>query len=777
MRRIWMACLGYVFAQLMAAQQWVAGGAAALLAAVILWLCWSQHRPLWRPGALWILAGGAAALMVGGIHSRVWQEDLTVRGPWLGRVQGYSRGVPDAVLLSVLPADAGRSKVRVRLAKERLLLRPGDRVIFQSRVRPLRPPLNEYEFDARRHWGARGITARTSAGRALAIPPGQGSLQCSLLRKLADLRWRIAQALEQAEVPSETKGVLLALLLGDGGAVPHAMRRRYTVSGTAHLLAVSGLHLATLFMSVFFLIRRLLRRWPGRRGQAVKLGLIGGLWVATFYLLITGAPTSCMRAYLMLLGFSASQWLERDYDLFNWLGLASLATLAWRPHALFEAGFQLSTIAVASIAWAAKQRLDSEVEEAERKGAIACMGQILGYLKQVAWVSAAAWVGTAPVVWYHFHAVPLAGVPANVLAVPLMTFAILPLALLFGLLTAVIETSAGWLLEWVRHLLFIQDGFLDLWSQWLPELVAPWPGTVVAGVLALMLLFAVFSARPRLRVLCGIAAAGLLCAVLAMAWHGPEEGTVFVHAGEGDAAILHLACGETVLVDGGRPETGRRSTLNYLRAHGVTSIALAILSHGHQDHYGGLIELGRRIPIRTVIHPPGEAAQWAAAQIPVPGGTHRKQLSVGRGAQFAVCGTKFTVLWPPPGLVPQLAENDRSLVLLVQTGDLDYLFTGDITDAVPDRLIGSLPQVDVLKVPHHGHPMKSARRVLDATSPGLVVVSGERSSGWGERTDGNPEVACGASHTYVTGQVGAITIKKRGCVDVFSKDELSKCLK
>ena len=227
-------------------------------------------------------------------------------------------------------------------------------------------------------------------------------------------------------LPGANGGIATALATGDQNAVPAADADAMRRSGLTHLLSVSGLHIAAAVGAAMLLTLKLLalsERLALRLNLVLVAAGVGAL-TGIGYTLLTGAqvPTvrSCVAALLVLAGIA----LGRDAPSMRLLAVGALVVLIFRPEAIAGASFQLSFAAVASIialhssAWA--RRVFSRRDE----GLPARLGRAL--LAMVA-TGLAVEITLIPIALYHFHRAGLYGVLANIIAIPLTTFVIMPL--------------------------------------------------------------------------------------------------------------------------------------------------------------------------------------------------------------------------------------------------------------------------------------------------------------------------------------------------------------
>jgi competence protein ComEC len=225
-------------------------------------------------------------------------------------------------------------------------VRRGDRVEITGLLRDPMQPGNPGQFDYAAYLADRGVSKLVFVPDAGLVRPlasgGPGPL-----RFLESLRNRMADAL-YASLPPRDAALLAALLLGDAGGLQPASREAFTRAGTVHLLAVSGLHLM-LVVAGLYLFLRCVRL----RGKGAAVVLIAFVW---FFVALTGARTSVLRAAWMTTVYLGATLLGRERDSLNALAFSALVLLWMRPTDLFAPGFQLSFAAVLGILLLARPR-------------------------------------------------------------------------------------------------------------------------------------------------------------------------------------------------------------------------------------------------------------------------------------------------------------------------------------------------------------------------------------------------------------------------------------
>lgn len=678
--------------------------AHALPSAHLLWPCWLAAGVLLLPPRRLRLAamaliglGYGAWHCVDAVRDRI---DAACAQPTLiGRVQGLpahstGHGPPAQRFLFATQAVEGPSRCEidgvVRLVWfDGPTLRGGESWRLNVRLKPPRGMANPGVVDGGRYSARARLAA---AGYVLAGAPVEDADAGGLAGAADRLRESLRD--EIRNLRPANAGVLLALTLGDAASIPGGELERYRRTGTMHLLIISGLHVGIVTGLGFFL----------GRGAALFVGLPGrptgvaiALLLAAVYVLLAGAGLSLVRAFAMacvgLLALAAG----RSVPPLALLGTALTVVLLIDPMAPLAPGFWLSFGAVATLIgffWPRPVRRSWLLSAATAQIAIAL-------------VFAPASAGITGLV----H--PL-GIGVNLVAVPLVTLVVVPLALLGTLL--VWTVPGAWLLTGADFGIAVLSEVLER-ADGVEPLHIPNPGlwlVWVAGVAAACLL-----PISRLAALAmGSAFAALLLWPLLQPRAGVPLGEVEVTAldvGQGLSVLVETA-GHVLLYDAGAGflsggDIGASVVLPVLRSRGRARIDALVLSHGDFDHVGGARSVLAGLDVGAVHL--GE---------PVPGISGAPCRA---GVRWQWDGVTFAYLHPPwQERWGDLARNAASCVLLIESNGARVLLPGDIERDWEARL--PLPPVDLLLVPHHGSATSSTRSFVERSRPRIAIVA----AGW-----------------------------------------------
>lgn len=722
------------------------------LALVLLALGW-RWRPLWRWGvAIGLLAGTLAGFGLTGAraaHFAADSLDPALEGRDIqvtGRIDSLPQRSAQGERFEFRVASASLQGNAVRLPPLLQLswyggvdaasgggwsmtagspgLRAGERWQFTVRLRLPHGHSNPHGFDRELWLWERGIQA-TGYVRSGPRDPAPQRLASSAWHSLDAVRQSVSERIDArlAHDP-RSAGVIAALVVGEQSAIERADWDLFRTTGVAHLMSISGLHvtmfawLATVLVALAW--RRLARWWP-RALHAVPTPLasgVGGVALATAYALFSGWGVPSQRTLIMLAVVVALRLGVRRWPWpAVWL-LAMVAVLALDPWALLQPGFWLSFVAVGILfasdpggRWRDAAALN--VPQRARRA-------VVSLVKEQGTVT----VALAPLTLLLFGQFSVVGLVANLVAIPLVTLWITPLALL-GVLLPPLWDAAAWAVQ-----------AMSLGLTWLAQWpwaaifrpVAPWPLAVAAVAGGVLL---VLGLPWPLRL------GGLMFIWPALIFTPPrpapgEFELLALDVGQGSAVLLRTASHSLLYDTGPRygpqadaADAGDRVVLPLLRALGETLDAV-VVSHRDSDHAGGAASVQAAQP----------QARWLSSFDPDP---FRRCIA---GRRWHWDGVDFEILHPQPAHyrddgAPRLSSNAMSCVLRVSNGLHSAWLGGDIDAAQEVRLALSRPELraTVMLAPHHGSLTSSSPVLLNTLMPRRVIVQSGYRNRFGHPAD------------------------------------------
>ncbi len=680
-------------------------------------------------------------------------------GNWPG-----SEGVTSTELAITAISDgqawqAVSGKALLSIGGNRTDLRAGEPVEAAGSLARLAAPRNPGEPDRRLAPLAQGIRLRLTIGDSAGIwpdPEGE-SWPWSRWRGMART-WSYQQLI--AKLDPKTAPMAAALLLGRRRGVDPDINDAFVRTGTTHLLAISGLHLQALAGALFLCCRLL----GLRRKSSFALVLISSLAYAT----LVGWMPSVARSTAMTVGICLAGLLDRYSRPSNLLALAALLTLSINPAYLFQAGWQLSFLAVAVIFWVALPILrqlgiaapDGELRiyalTLQRRSTVdpldalerqlepaweAGLRMVWGGLASLLIVSVVVSIACAPLIAWWFHLVSPIGILLNVPLVPIITLAMLSAGATLPL--SIAWNPLGQPMVWIYEQLISAAMFLVRWGESQPGafVYVPSPPTWTLFAFYASLAFAAWTlviqapALLRRTSWALVAVFGVLIVALTFQAPGPERLAVDVLAVDhGLAVLIQGSDGRTILYDCGKmldPGVGRRIIAPVLWSRGLTRIQEVILSHSDSDHYNGLPDLLERFTIEKV------RISADFIQGDNPGATRLLETlraqgvaieSISAGEQIDLGGGAIAeVLHPASGWLPGASGNDRSVVLDLSMEGRHLLLTGDLDGSGLAEIL-ALPSrpFDAVLAPHHGGRSANPPWFYDWATPKVVTVSQAR---------------------------------------------------
>ena len=239
----------------------------------------------------------------------------------------------------------------------------------------------------------------------------------------------------------------------------------------------------------------------------------------------------------------------------------------------------------------------------------------------------------------------------------------------------------------------------------------------------------------------------------------------FINVGKGDAILIHDSSGFDVLIDGGKPLGGPK-VLKYLREQGVEDIDVMIATHAHIDHIGGLKEIlhDKDLPVHQVLYSgyPGDTPIWDEFEEAVQ--DRGLTLTAAQYPMTYTWGTTTAYVLNPVSDLEKTTQNDKSVVILLDHADIEFIFTGDISASVEAAILSRYTslEAEILKVAHHGSEYGSSATFLAALSPlEAVITVGANPSGYPHEDTLNRLQAAGA-RIWRTDQSGTIVVSSDG---------------
>ena len=540
-----------------------------------------------------------------------------------------------------------------------------------------------------------------------------------------------AEAALGAHVTKAKAALARGMVLGQDELIDPLERDDFRRSGLAHVLAVSGQNVMLLCALALPLLG-----WPGA-GPRVRVSVL--LALVSVYVPLAGAGASLQRAGIMgaagLVALAAGRTASRWYAL----ALAAVVTLALNPRVVGDTGWELSFAAVLGILLLAKPL------QASMRGLPRLLAEGIA-------VTLAATIATAPLIAHDFGWISLAGLPANVVALPVVAGIMWAGMLQCGL--AQLPDLAG-----VPHaaveLFGMLDGALLGALRSIARSFAEAPGSTVVlplssragvalaygliGAAALATRRAARRAEPRASAVAAawrrlpsrrrVAGAALAAAFVAVAWSyateppsPPARPTVsFLDVGQGDATLIQDGAGASVLFDGGPPEA---RVYRKLKAAGVRRLDLMVATHQSRDHQGGLHEVLERIPTRLLLENGyGTRDPDFRRLIDQADARHVRHVAAHAGQVLHVGRLTIRVLRPPPrqaGAPPPDDPNPYGVAAIVSEGDFDLWLSADAESNAILPL--PLPRVEAMKVSHHGSEDPGLPQVLQRLHPQLAAI-------------------------------------------------------
>jgi len=678
-----------------------------------------------------------------------------------------------------LKSESKSVKGVVRLYTNELVddFEKGDEIRFQGKFKEPREFKNPGTFNYTLYLKTKGVDAI-------------GSLSGSRwIVKLSDspgvfhkLRRYIASSIDKAHAGVSGE-IVKALAIGERNKISSDMRDIFSRTGTAHILAISGLHVGFVAFIIFLLSWGLLGWFPSLIMRfpipyIASLITLPAIWC---YIAIADFPVSAVRAGVMLSVFILSYVsLKYRYDLISALFTAVFVILLLSPIAAFSVSFRFSVLAVLVIITIVPI-LYSKINLKDNVGGVK---KVLIYFARVCIVSFVATLGTAPLVAYYFHYLTGMGFISNLVVVPMVGFVIMPIVLVAFLVNLFSVSLSIYLWSLAGYVASFMLYFLKAVNSHLSFLVIRWSPTVGEVFLALAgIIIIIFWKKIPYRRL-ALILFGIFVLSDAAYWHVLPKITGnlevrFLDVGQGDSIFVRFPNGNTALIDGGglqgsEFDVGKNIISPALLRMGIYSVDYLFLTHPHYDHYAGLASIAENFHPKILYtnglaSPSEEKEYWSAFldQINKSGALVYNVYQ--EGAEPALLlregDVNINVYVLPENIISDYDLNDSSLVTHIVYKQKSILLTGDLTKKGEQEMMHAKFDLksNVLKVGHHGSDTSSGQDFLEYVDPDYAVITVGENNRYGMPDEAvlsrlNQEGA----KIYRTDLDGMVTLKTNG---------------
>jgi len=619
---------------------------------------------------------------------------------------------------------------------------------------------------------------------------GQGS---TLLTGIYRLRSRLSRTMANI-LPEPKASLAQGVILGIRSNIPAAVKDSFVKSGTAHLLAISGLHL-----SIVAGILLSLGIWLfGRRHHLYIWLALSVIWL---FALLTGMHPPIVRSAIMASLFLTAELLGRQRSAFTALAFAAAIMVGLSPHILWDASFQLSFMAMTGLIFLAPPLM-----ALGRRAVKATLGEsraagIASIITDSFAITLSAIIAVWPLIAHYFGIVSLVSLPATLFALPALPAVIVTGVLAGGL--GLIALPVGQVVAWLAwlfltYMLLVVNIFATLPLAYI-EVGAVTPYLIGAYYLGLALAIYLYRRRQQVGTLTartlstarsGMDKASSLISVIPKKWIIPPLVVVailvattaatmpddklhisFLNVGQGDAILVQTPSHHDILIDGGPSPQAIGLGLGQKMPFWDRTIDLVILTHPHADHLTGLVEVLERYRVKQVLMPDWDGAssiydEWLksieAKQVKPSFAQAGQRIDLGDGVVIEVLNP------PTPYLSDTESDIDNNGVALkISMAEVSFLLTADIMGEAESELIARRANLNntVLKVAHCGSKTSTTPIFLAMANPQVAVIS------VGDNTYGHPNPEVIARLEDSLGPAGIYRTDEQGTIEFITDGE------
>ena len=646
----------------------------------------------------------------------------------------------------------------------------GNKVIVRGNIKELDTASNPGQFDYRKYYRALNIEYSMDADYCSVTDNKCNRLQFWLSGLKDEFLCRLGNITEK-----EDYEVLSAMLLGDKSNLDDGLYSLYRLSGIAHILTISGLHISMLGTGIYKILRRLV-------GGFIISSVIASV-IVCMYGLMTGMGTSALRAVIMFIVMLAADSLGKSYDMASAVSLSGILILTEYPLMLYQFAFQMSVCCILGIGITAPAVIRF-LKLKSTAGKTIVTGAVIQF-------------SSMPLLIYHMYTYPALSTIINLIAVPLT--GVVMLSGYLGILFSYVNSASAYFLVGAAHyILMIYKALCELVAGFdkllfMPGQPALWKVGIYYFVYAVFASYMAYKIKADKKAECErycsrivqknnwvstiirYLSLAALCTVCVFVLSRKNDGRLtitFMDVGQGDCICIETADGETMLIDGGSSsisDAGGKRIIPMLNFYGIDRLDYVLLSHCDADHINGITELIENNRVKNIVLPDLPESIGGFSEIIGAAEEYGVLINyINAGQKMTVAEVALTCLNPSKADNIE-DENSSSMVLLLEYEEFKVLFTGDLDMAGEARVVqtadnyGISLDCSILKVGHHGSKYSSGETFLSRVSPEAAVISCSDKNNYGHPSEEVLErLKAVNSEVFITKDSGAVIVKTDG---------------
>ena len=662
----------------------------------------------------------------------------------------------------------------------------GNIIKVRGKLRQFEEAANKGNFDSRKYYLSLGFYGKIEAGTIEVINSDYSGIR----QGLYELRMEIIERLEKLcsdnngifSIINNKNGIIGAIILGDKTDLDSDIKELYSVSGIAHILAISGIHISFIGMAIYRLLRR---RFRFLFSAAVSIPVVLSFGI------MSGFGISTIRAIIMFILKIIGEVLGRKYDAITAISLAGLVLLVQNPFVVCNSGFQMSfgaIIAIVLILPIVEEILNTDNKIIKVISANFTISLVMN-----------------PILAWNYYELPTFSFLLNIVVVPLMSVVIV--SSIAGIFCSCIMFGFG------KVVIFPGCGILELYTflcniinkSSVASIVVGQPKVTIIIVYYAILLVVLFGLKNirtkytraekerniikketglvlekkakkerrikgqnvKLRLACIVGFLLLNCLI----YYIPNPGfyITFINVGQGDGILIHGDNGTKVMVDGGstsEKQVAKNCIVPYLKAEGIGTIDYSIITHTDKDHISGILEIlennnSNRIRIKNLVMPDINMKDDTYNELIEKAKLKKiNVLYIKKGDTLSLGKTKIKCIYPETTTTAS-DKNDYCTVLSVKNKTSKILLTGDISKEIEEKIKDDIEEnYTVLKVAHHGSNYSSSEKFLKKVNPKYSIISVGKNNSYGHPGNETMErLRKQGGVIYRTDEKGGITIR------------------